>query len=108
MRIVVIQMHDEADRDEVLAEVIDERAASGMGIERPALGVEHEPAPMLPRRDLSQLLDADAVLLRIDAVAQIEARHQLLRERAAAAFREKRVLRVQLHARLILGLARSI
>ena len=63
---------------------------------------------MLLRRDLPQLLDADAVLLRLDAVAQVEFLHELLRQRAAAAFGEQRVLRVQLHPLLVVGLVRAV
>ncbi len=50
------------------------------------------------RIDLPQFLDADAELLRIDAVAQVELGHQLLGERAAHALADQRVLGVQLHA----------
>ena len=64
--------------------------------------------PMALGGDLPQLLDADAVLLRIDAVAQIESRHQFLRQRAAASFGEQRVARMELHARLISGLVRPV
>ena len=39
MRILVVEVHDEADRDQIVAEVIDERAAAGARVERPALAV---------------------------------------------------------------------
>ena len=108
MRIRVVQMHDEADGDEVVAEVIDERAAAGRRIERPSLAVHDEPFPVLFGLDLPQLLDADAVFLRIDAVAKVESLHQRLRQRPAAAFREQRVPRVQLHSLLVFGLVRAV
>ena len=54
--------------------------------------------------DLPQLLDADRVGLGIGARAQPELGLELLRQRAAAAFREQRVSRVQLHAWLEVGL----
>ena len=108
VRILIVEMHDESDRDQLVLEVIEERSAAGRVVERPALAVKHQARPMLVRRDLPQLLDADAVLLRIDAVAQVEFRHQLLRQRAAASFREQRVFRAQLHAGLIVGLVRSV
>jgi hypothetical protein len=51
--------------------------------------------------DFPQFLEADAVGLRIGAVAQLEfALDELLAEVAAAAFGEERVFAVQFHARL--------
>jgi hypothetical protein len=70
--------------------------------------LKDEPALVLVRRDLPQLLDADAVFLRIDPVAQVESRHQLLRQRATAAFGKQCVFCVQLHAGLVLGLVRAV
>src|SRR4051794_33922474 len=95
IRILVIEMHDESDRYEVVAEVIDERAAPGIRIERPALAVQHEAFLVLAGRGLPQFLDADAVFLRIYAVAQIESPHEFLRQRSTRTFREKRVPGVQ-------------
>ncbi len=63
---------------------------------------------MLLGRELPQLLEADPVFLRIDAVAQVESLHQLLRQRAAAAFGEQRVLGVELHAGLVFALVRAV
>jgi hypothetical protein len=56
---------------------------------------------MLLGLHLPQLLDADAVGLRVGAVAQIELRLELLAEVAATALGEQRVFGVQLHARLV-------
>ena len=95
-------------RDEPLAVVVDERAAAGARVERPSLAVQHEAFLVLLRRDLPELLDADPVFLRIDAVAQIESLHQLLRERPAATLGEQRVLRDELHAGLIVALVRAV
>src|SRR5262249_42442359 len=88
MRIAIVQMNDEPDRDEDFAEVIDERAAAGAAFQRPSLRMDDSAALVLAGRDFPQLLDADAVLLRIDAVAQREARHQRFGQRTATAFRE--------------------
>ena len=55
---------------------------------------------MLRGIDFPQLLDAEAVDLRIDAARSLKRSHQLAPEMAARAFREERVLRVQLHAEL--------
>ena len=73
MRILVVEMDDEADGDQVVVEVIEERAAAGVRLSsgQPWLCMT-SPLLVLLRRDLPQLLDADAVLLRIDAVAQVE------------------------------------
>ena len=68
--IAVVEVNDEADRDQILAEVIDERAATGTAVERPALRVQHEALLVPLRRDLPELLQTDAILLRIDVLAQ--------------------------------------
>src|SRR5439155_18492804 len=62
MRIFVIQMHDKADRDPSFVEVVNERAAAGSGVERPALGVNHQSGSMLFRGTLPTLLNAAAVM----------------------------------------------
>ena len=59
------------------------------------------PGLVLGRIDLPQLLDADAVGLRIDALAQLEALHQPLGQRAPATLGEDGLLGVQLHARRV-------
>ena len=62
---------------------------------------------MLFRRDLPQLLQAEAELLRIAAFAEAELGDELLAEIAARAFGEQRVFGAQLHAagEAVLGLA---
>ena len=101
-------MDDEADGREAVAEVVDERTAAGVWVERPALAVQHETLLVLLRSELPQLLQADAVLLRVDTIAQVESLHQLLRERSAAALGEQRVFGVQLHSELVFALVRAI
>ena len=59
------------------------------------------PCLVLGRIDLPQLLDADAVGLRIDAFAQIEALLQALGERAPATLGEDGLPGVQFHARRV-------
>ena len=68
---------------------------------RPAGGVHDEPLPVLLGPDFPQLLQADAIDLGIDAFAQAVALLKLFAQIAAAPFGKQRVLRVQLHARLI-------
>ena len=50
--------------DEVVLEVVEKGSAVGIGRERPARGVHDEPGMVPVRRDLPQLLQADAVDLR--------------------------------------------
>ena len=71
--ILVVEMHDEADRHEVVVEVIEERAAAGAVVERPAERVLHQARLVLLRRDLPELLEADAEFLRLAAVVEPEA-----------------------------------
>ncbi|CAM5588937.1 hypothetical protein SSTU70S_05064 [Stutzerimonas stutzeri] len=52
---------------------------------------------VLGRVDVPQLLDADAVMLRIDVGVELEAVDQLLADMTAAALGEQRVLGAQFH-----------
>ena len=47
--VLVVEVDDEADRHQVVAEVVEERAAAGAVVERPAERVLHEPRPVLLR-----------------------------------------------------------
>ena len=58
----------------------------------------HQPLAVLFRRDLPELLQADAEFLRLAVFGKTELRDQLLAEIAARAFGEQRVFRAQLHA----------
>ena len=78
--------------------MVEERAAAGAIVERPALRVLHEAGLVFLGLDLPQLLEADAVLLRLAALGQIELGDELLGERAARALGDDRVLAAQLHA----------
>ena len=98
IRIFVIEMQHEADRHQIVVEVIEERAAAGFHVERPAEGMLHQPLAMLGRIDLPQLFQAEAEFLRLAAFGQAELGDQLLAEIAARAFGEQRVFGVQLHA----------
>ena len=69
IRVVVIEMDDEADRNQIVVEVIEERAAAGAVVERPAERVLDEAAAVFVRRDLPQLLQADAEFLRLACLA---------------------------------------
>ena len=99
-RVAVVEADDEAERRPGCRRGGRGRRRRRSPVHRPAGGV-HDEARLVPRRlDLPQLLDADAVALRIAAGIELEARDQLLAEVAARAFGEDRVLAVQLHAEL--------
>src|SRR5437588_3276174 len=91
IRVLVAQPDDETDGDLAVLEVVEERAAVGRRIERPAGGVHHEPqfVPLGPH--LPQFLEPNAIDLRIGAVAQPVSLLELLAELPAAAFGEERV-----------------
>ncbi len=70
--VLVVEVHDEADRHQVVAVVVEERAAAGAVVERPAERVLDEARLVLLGLDLPQLLEADAELLRLAALVEIE------------------------------------
>ena len=98
VRVLVVEPDDEADRDLGVLEVVEERPAVGARVERPARGVHDEPRAVPLGPDLPELLDPDAVGLRLDPVAKAEALHQPEAEVAAAPLGEEGVLRAELHA----------
>ncbi|BDD93837.1 hypothetical protein PanNE5_32770 [Pandoraea sp. NE5] len=104
VRIAVVEPNDETDRHLMIRQVVEERAAVGLRVERPAGRVDDETFLVLGRVDFPQFLDAQAVGLRIAAFVEIELAHQLATQAAPCAFREDRVLGVQFHAQLeVLG-----
>src|ERR1041385_8907533 len=58
----------------------------------------HQSGLVLFRRDLPELLQADAVFLRLAVLAELTRRDQLCGQRAARALGEQRVFGAQLHA----------
>src|SRR3954471_2057424 len=91
-------MNHEADRNQIVVEVIEKRAAPGRIVERPAERVLDEPRLVLVRRYLPELLQAQAELLRLAPVSETMFCNQLLRQIAPRAFGKQRVLGAQLHA----------
>src|SRR4029453_12869786 len=85
-----------------------EAAAVGAGVERPAESVLDAAGLDAPGRQLPQLLEAEAERRRIGALAQVELRDQLLRERAARAFRDHGRARVDFHARRVARARRAV
>ncbi len=104
----VIEVHDKADGHVAVAEMVHERAAAGLVVQRPAEGVLHQAGLELLRRDLPQLLQPDAVLLRLAALGQAKALLHDLRQRPARALGQQHIFAVQLHARLVVGLVRPV
>ena len=96
--IFVVEMHHEADGNEIVVEMIEERTAAGSAVERPAECVLDQARLMFLGRDLPQLLQAKPEFLRCAAFVEAEALQQRLAEIAARAFGEQRVFRAQLHA----------
>src|SRR6516165_11154398 len=86
IRIAVVQMHDKSHCHEIVAEMVDERAASGAVIERPAERVLHEARPVFVGRDLPELFEPDAEFLRLTVLAQAETLDQHLGQAAARTF----------------------
>src|SRR5262245_23849431 len=72
VRIFVIEMDHEADRNEPVVEMIKERAAGGTIVERPGERMLHPPGAMLFRRDLPQLFEPKPELLRLAAILEPE------------------------------------
>src|SRR5690554_6436339 len=78
--------------------MIQERAARVVIVQRPAGSMNYQARLMLGRVDVPQLLDAQAVVLRITTLVQLVARQQTLADMAAAAFSKQGVLGAQLYA----------
>src|SRR5262245_44082767 len=89
-RILVVEPGDVADVHAVAVEGIEEAAAVGARVDGPSHCVLDEAGLGASRRELPELLDAEAVGLRLPSVGEAEARHDLLGDAAAAAFGEHR------------------
>mmetsp|Transcript_22712 Transcript_22712/g.64678 ORF Transcript_22712/g.64678 Transcript_22712/m.64678 type:complete len:635 (-) Transcript_22712:55-1959(-) len=89
-------------------EVVQERAAPRVVVCRPSGGVVDVPRPVLLRSDAPQLLESEAVRLRLGARGEAELVDDLLGERAAAALRKERRLCAQLHPSLKRVLWRAV
>ena len=85
-RIDVVEPGDEADVSAVVVEVIDEAAAIGARVERPAQAVLHQAGLHAARRQLPQLFHAERIDLRVAGGVELVALDELLGEAAAAAF----------------------
>src|SRR4029450_13724314 len=98
VRIFVVEMQHEADRNEPVAEMIEKRATARAVVERPTKRMLRQTGVLLFRGDLPQLLEAEAEFLRFAAFLQTEALLENLGEAAACALGAQRVLCAQVHA----------
>mmetsp|Transcript_58296 Transcript_58296/g.126615 ORF Transcript_58296/g.126615 Transcript_58296/m.126615 type:complete len:365 (-) Transcript_58296:687-1781(-) len=103
VRVLVVEADHVASGDQRvsgLVQVVQERAAPGLGVHRPAGRVLDTARMVLQRVDPPELLEANAVRLRLAGAVKTELGHQLFGQRPAAAFAKHRHLCVQLHAAL--------
>ena len=100
VRVAVVEVGNQAHVHLAIFQVIQERTAGRAGFaQRPAGRVNHQARLVFGRIDVPQLLDTDAVMLRILAFVQLVILDQLLAEVTAAAFGEQGVLGAQFHTR---------
>ncbi|MNQ77744.1 hypothetical protein D3C85_926300 [compost metagenome] len=93
--VLIVQVHHEADGHVAVAEVVQERSAARLVVQRPAGRVLDQAGLVLLGRDLPQLLQADAELLRVRVRGQVVAGHDGLGQRAAHALGDEDILAVQ-------------
>src|SRR3974377_1051723 len=98
VRILVIEVKDEADGDQVLAVMIKKGAAAGAIVQWPSERVLHQTGVMSLRHDLPELFEADAEFLRLTVSVEAKASYQSFAEAAAGAFCKQMFLGAQLHA----------
>src|SRR5690606_1848409 len=85
IRVLVVEVEHETDRNHIVLEMIEERAAAGLHVERPAEGVLNQARLVPGRIDLPQLLEPDTVFRRFAALIKLELRDQLLGKRTPRA-----------------------
>ncbi|OIQ73211.1 hypothetical protein GALL_451540 [mine drainage metagenome] len=101
--VAVVQPGDKAHGDLVAGHVVQERAAVGAVVHWPASGVHHQAGFVAGRFDFPELLDADAVALRVAAFVEFEFGNHLLAQMAARTFGKDSVFAEQFHANLEVG-----
>src|ERR1700732_1175781 len=97
-RIPIVQVNHEAHGDESVFEMIEERAAAGAIVKRPAEGMLDEARPVQRGLDPPKLLQADAEFLRFAIVVEAELRDELLGERTPRAFGDQSIFTMKLNA----------
>src|SRR5574337_306872 len=87
---------------------IDETAAVGARVGRPAEAVHDLARRRAPGRNLPQFLDADRIALRIAVRVELEALDQHLGQAAAGAFGQHGDLRLDVDALRVIGFVRAV
>src|ERR1700722_2971818 len=82
-RVRVVEVNHEANSDEIVVIVIEERAAAGAAAEWPAEGMLDQAWLVFRRIDLPDFLEADAEFLRLAPLLELEALDQMLGGRTA-------------------------
>jgi hypothetical protein len=95
-----LQADHEAERDQVVAQVIEEASAEAVIGHRPAGGVNHKARLGFGGVDLPQFLEAECEALRILALGELEPLDQLAARVATRTFGEHGVAAMQFHAEL--------
>jgi len=108
VRVAVVEPADVTKRDAILVQVINEAAAIGLVIRRPAEAVHDLAGLRDARLDLPQLLDADRITLRITVAIEIVFADQSFAQMAARAFAEHGGLGADVDALRVAGLVRSV
>ncbi len=103
-RVLVVQADDQADDHLVVLHAIEEAAAEDVEAQRPAERVDHLAGLDAPRRHVPDLLDADGVDLGVLVLPEVEARVELLDQRAARPLAQHHHLAVDVHPGLVVGL----
>src|SRR3569833_469911 len=107
-RVRIIEMDHIANRHAMIFLVIEKTAAARAGVEWPTERMQYLACAVARGVDAPQLFEADTELLHLAAAAQVEARLELFRERAARALGDQRVFGVQFHAGGVAGLVTAI
>jgi hypothetical protein len=102
-RVAVVEPDDIADVHPVLVQVVEETAAVGARVERPTDGVLDQARLHAARRQLPQLLEAEAVGLRVAVGVERVLLDELLADAAAAALGEHGDARAHLGTRREVG-----
>src|SRR5581483_10021521 len=102
-RVGRVERDDEAERDELVREGVDETAAELLAeeLERETRRVDDLALVEAALRDLPELLDAGRVDLRVLAVVELVGPDQVFRQRAPRSFAEDRHVREDVVARLV-------
>src|ERR1700738_1909927 len=95
-RFAMLEGTHKPHRPQPVAQVVEEGAAAGLEVERPAEAVLDEPGPMAVFGDLPQLLDAEAEFLRVPAGVQAEPLDQALGQASPRPLGEERIFAAKL------------